>query len=124
MPSSSRVRSGICANAVKETRWLSCPNNAALVSRSSFATDDLAAGNTASLSHSTSRCWTHTRVCVVIGARMNAIYNRNVEVTDRTSFLLDQVARLGNLRMLETARDAGRKYGIALTCPAYPRCRR
>lgn len=33
---------------------------------------------------------------------------------DRTLFLLDEVARLGYLRILETARDAGRKYGISL----------
>lgn len=52
---------------------------------------------------------------VVIGAFLNAIYNRNGEVEGRTLFLLDEVARLGYLRILETARDAGRKYGITLT---------
>ncbi len=35
-------------------------------------------------------------------------------MTGRTLFLLDEVARLGYLRILETARDAGRKYGISL----------
>ncbi|MEY9404922.1 type IV secretory pathway TraG/TraD family ATPase VirD4 [Bradyrhizobium japonicum] len=35
-------------------------------------------------------------------------------MTGRTLFLLDEVARLGYLRILETARDAGRKYGITL----------
>jgi type IV secretion system protein VirD4 len=45
---------------------------------------------------------------------LNAIYNRNGEVKGRTLFLLDEVARLGYLRILETARDAGRKYGISL----------
>ncbi|MDI2077590.1 type IV secretory system conjugative DNA transfer family protein, partial [Bradyrhizobium sp. Mp27] len=49
-----------------------------------------------------------------IGSLLNAIYNRNGEVTGRTLFLLDEVARLGYLRILETARDAGRKYGITL----------
>jgi len=51
---------------------------------------------------------------VVIGSFLNAIYNRNGEVVGRTLFLLDEVARLGYLRVLETARDAGRKYGITL----------
>lgn len=51
---------------------------------------------------------------VVIGALMNAIYNRAGDVKGRTLFLLDEVARLGYLRILETARDAGRKYGITL----------
>ena len=32
----------------------------------------------------------------------------------RALFLLDEVARLGFMRILETARDAGRKYGITL----------
>jgi type IV secretion system protein VirD4 len=32
----------------------------------------------------------------------------------RALFLLDEVARLGYMRILETARDAGRKYGITL----------
>jgi type IV secretion system protein VirD4 len=36
-------------------------------------------------------------------------------VKGRTLFLLDEVVRLGYLRILETARDAGRKYGITLT---------
>ena len=38
--------SGVYANAVKETHWLSYPNYAALVSGSSFITDDLANGKT------------------------------------------------------------------------------
>ena len=50
----------------------------------------------------------------VIGALANAIYNRDGEKKGRTLFLLDEVARLGYLRILETARDAGRKYGISL----------
>ena len=32
----------------------------------------------------------------------------------RILFLLDEVARLGYMKILETARDAGRKYGITL----------
>jgi type IV secretion system protein VirD4 len=38
--------SGVYANAVKETHWLSYPNYAALVSGDSFSTDDLADGGT------------------------------------------------------------------------------
>lgn len=109
--------SGVYANAVKETHWLSYPNYAALVSGSSFTTDDLAAGNTdIFIALDLKVLETHPGlVRVIIGALMNAIYNRNGEVNDRTLFLLDEVARLGYLRILETARDAGRKYGITLT---------
>lgn len=108
--------SGVYANAVKETHWLSYPNYAALVSGSSFETDDIATGNTdifVNLDLKTLEA--HPGLArTIIGALLNAIYNRNGEVKGRTLFLLDEVARLGYLRILETARDAGRKYGISL----------
>lgn len=109
--------SGVYANAVKETHWLSYPNYAALVSGSSFTTDDLATGNTdIFIALDLKVLETHPGLArVIIGALMNAIYNRNGKATDRTLFLLDEVARLGYLRILETARDAGRKYGLTLT---------
>ena len=108
--------SGVYANAIKETHWLSYPNYAALVSGSSFSTDDLANGRTdifVNLDLKTLEA--HPGLArTIIGAFLNAIYNRNGEITGRTLFLLDEVARLGFLRILETARDAGRKYGITL----------
>ncbi|WP_157016847.1 Ti-type conjugative transfer system protein TraG [Mesorhizobium xinjiangense] len=108
--------SGVYANAVKETHWLSYPNYAALVSGSSFSTDDIAEGKTdifVQLDLKTLE--THPGLArTIVGALLNAIYNRNGEVNGRTLFLLDEVARLGYLRILETARDAGRKYGISL----------
>jgi type IV secretion system protein VirD4 len=108
--------SGVYANAVKETHWLSYPNYAALVSGSSFLTDDIAGGKTdvfVNLDLKTLEA--HPGLArTIIGGLLNAIYNRNGEVTGRTLFLLDEVARFGYLRILETARDAGRKYGISL----------
>lgn len=108
--------SGVYANAVKETHWLSYPNYAALVSGSSFATDDIADGKTdifVNLDLKTLEA--HPGLArTIIGALLNAIYNRDGDVMGRTLFLLDEVARLGYLRILETARDAGRKYGISL----------
>lgn len=109
--------SGVYANAVKETHWLSYPNYAALVSGHSFTTDELADGGTdIFIALDLKVLEAHPGLArVIIGAMMNAIYNRNGEVKDRTLFLLDEVARLGFLRILETARDAGRKYGITMT---------
>ncbi|NTA14316.1 Ti-type conjugative transfer system protein TraG [Agrobacterium tumefaciens] len=109
--------SGVYANAVKETHWLSYPNYAGLVSGSSFSTDDLADGRTdIFIALDLKVLEAHPGLArVVIGSLLNAIYNRNGNVKDRTLFLLDEVARLGYLRILETARDAGRKYGITLT---------
>jgi len=109
--------SGVYANAVKETHWLSYPNYAALVSGDSFSTDDLANGETdIFIALDLKVLEAHPGFArVVIGSLLNAIYNRNGDVKGRTLFLLDEVARLGYLRILETARDAGRKYGITLT---------
>lgn len=108
--------SGVYANAVKETHWLSYPNYAALVSGSTFVSDDLAGGDTdVFINLDLKTLETHAGLArVIIGAFMNAIYNRNGEVKGRALFLLDEVARLGFMRILETARDAGRKYGITL----------
>ena len=108
--------SGVYANAVKETHWLSYPNYAGLVSGTSFSSDAITSGNTdifVNLDLKTLEA--HPGLArTIIGALLNAIYNRDGEVAGRTLFLLDEVARLGYLRILETARDAGRKYGISL----------
>ncbi|MCD4658487.1 Ti-type conjugative transfer system protein TraG [Agrobacterium sp.] len=108
--------SGVYANAVKETHWLSYPNYAGLVSGDSFSTDALADGGVdIFIALDLKVLEAHPGLArVVIGSLLNAIYNRNGNVKDRTLFLLDEVARLGYLRILETARDAGRKYGITL----------
>jgi type IV secretion system protein VirD4 len=108
--------SGVYANAVKETHWLSYANYAALVSGDSFSTGELATGVTdIFIALDLKVLESHPGLArVVIGSFLNAIYNRNGDVAGRTLFLLDEVARLGHLRILETARDAGRKYGISL----------
>ncbi|AQS65459.2 Ti-type conjugative transfer system protein TraG [Agrobacterium tumefaciens] len=109
--------SGVYANAVKETHWLSYPNYAALVSGRKFSTSDIAAGNTdVFINIDLKTLETHSGLArVVIGSLLNAIYNRDGKLEGRALFLLDEVARLGYMRILETARDAGRKYGITLT---------
>ena len=108
--------SGVYANAVKETHWLSYENYAALVSGGSFSTDELAAGTAdVFINLDLKTLENHPGLArLIIGAMMNAIYNRAGEVSGRTLFLLDEVARLGFMRVIETARDAGRKYGITL----------
>ncbi|MCD2180344.1 Ti-type conjugative transfer system protein TraG [Rhizobium sp. C1] len=108
--------SGVYANAIKETHWLSYPNYAALVSGKTFSTGDLAEGNTdVFINIDLKTLETHAGLArVIIGSFLNGIYNRNGEMPGRALFLLDEVARLGYMRILETARDAGRKYGITL----------
>lgn len=109
--------SGVYANAIKETHWLSYKNYAALVSGYTFRTEDIASGKTdVFINIDLKTLETHAGLArVVIGAFLNAIYNRDGAMEGRALFLLDEVARLGYMRILETARDAGRKYGITLT---------
>ncbi|MFK0278717.1 Ti-type conjugative transfer system protein TraG [Ensifer sp. NPDC090286] len=108
--------SGVYANAIKETHWLSYPNYAALVSGNTFSTSDLAAENTdVFINIDLKTLETHAGLArVIIGSFLNSIYNRDGSVKGRALFLLDEVARIGYMRILETARDAGRKYGITL----------
>ncbi|NKE92153.1 Ti-type conjugative transfer system protein TraG [Rhizobium phaseoli] len=108
--------SGVYANAIKETHWLSYSNYAALVSGKTFSTGDLADGNTdVFINIDLKTLETHAGLArVIIGSFLNAIYNRDGSMKGRALFLLDEVARLGYMRILETARDAGRKYGITL----------
>ncbi|GGA64083.1 Ti-type conjugative transfer system protein TraG [Pelagibacterium lentulum] len=108
--------SGVYATAAKETHWLSYENYAAIVSGNSFKTDDIAdARSTVFINIDLSTLENHPGLArVIIGAFLTAIYNRNGEMTERALFLLDEAARLGYMRIIETARDAGRKYGITL----------
>ncbi|MBB2755514.1 UNVERIFIED_ORG: type IV secretion system protein VirD4 [Rhizobium aethiopicum] len=108
--------SGVYANAIKETHWLSYSNYAALVSGKTFSTSDLADGKTdVFINIDLKTLETHAALArVIIGSFLNGIYNRDGSMKGRALFLLDEVARLGYMRILETARDAGRKYGITL----------
>ncbi len=109
--------SGVYANAIKETHWLSYPNYAGLVSGSTFSTGHIAKGKTdVFVALDLKTLETHAGLArVIIGSFLNAIYSRDGAMPGRALFLLDEVARLGFMRILETARDAGRKYGITLT---------
>lgn len=108
--------SGVYATATKETHWLSYDSYAALVSGNTFQTEDIASGNmTVFINIDLSTLENHPGMArVIIGAFLKALYNRNGDVNERALFLLDEAARLGYMRIIETARDAGRKYGITL----------
>lgn len=108
--------SGVYATAAKETHWLSYENYAALVSGHAFNTDLLASSpTTIFLNIDLSILENHPGMArVIIGAFLKSIYNRNSDIQGRVLFLLDEAARLGYMRIIETARDAGRKYGISL----------
>ena len=108
--------SGVHASADDMTGWLANTAAAAIVSGNSFRTPDLRAGKTTVyLNLSLNALRTSPGLArTVIGALLNSAYEADGAVQGRILYLLDEAARLGPLGILETARDAGRKYGITL----------
>lgn len=108
--------SGIYANANQGTSWLSVPAFADLVSGDAFRASDLTDGSTTVFVQIPLPALMTTPGLgrVIIGALLNSVYEANGDVSGRVLFLLDEVARLGRMKVIETARDVGRKYGITL----------
>ncbi len=108
--------SGIYATAAKETHWLSYERYASLVCGKSFTTQSLCNGHsTLYLNLDLSALENHPGLArLIIGACLKSAYNRQGQMPKRCLFLLDEAARLGTMRILETARDVGRKYQISL----------
>lgn len=108
--------SGIYANAVDLTKWLSTRNYAELVSGSAFSTKQFVEGNLDLFVNIPLKTLDATPALarVLVGALLNAVYEEHGQVPHRFLFLLDEVFRLKYMAALETARDAGRKYGITL----------
>ena len=108
--------SGVYANANQATRWLSTAAYADLVSGDAFGTAELCEGNLTVFVQIPLKVLEATPGLgrVVVGALLNAAYEADGDIRGRILFLLDEVARLGPMAVLETARDAGRKYGLTL----------
>ena len=108
--------SGVYTNANRATRWLSTAGFADLVSGDSFRTDELCRGQLTVFVQIPLHVLQNTPALarVVIGALLNAVYQADGKVDGRVLYLLDEAARLNRMSILETARDAGRKYGITL----------
>ena len=108
--------SGIYGNANKDTRWLSTAAYADLVSGSSFHSRDLVGGRLTVFVQVPLKTLQTTPALgrVIVGALLNAAYEADGSMQGRILFLLDEVARLGPMGVLEQARDAGRKNGITL----------
>jgi type IV secretion system protein VirD4 len=108
--------SGIFANAAEDTSWLSIRAYADLVSGSAFKAEDIINGTVdvfvalplkaMDATPAVARC--------IVGALLNAVYEANGNLPGRVLFLLDEAAMLGYMRVINVARDAGRKYGITL----------
>lgn len=108
--------SGIVGNAAKLTRWLANEAFANLVSGNSFTTAEFLASRSTVFVKMPLKVMQATPGIsrTIIGALLQAVYEADGNFDGRTLFLLDEVARLGYMEILEIARDAGRKYGITL----------
>lgn len=115
--------SGVYANANQATRWLSTPAYADLVSggpEGRYAparkAAEITAGRLTVFVQVPLKVLQATPALgrVLVGALLNAAYEADGQVQGRILFLLDEAARLGPMQLLETARDAGRKYGVTL----------
>ncbi len=108
--------SGVYANADESTSWLANPAFASIVSGDTFKSRDLLSGKMSVFLQIPLAALQSTPAIgrVVIGALLNAAYEADGKVKGRILYLLDEAARLGPMKILETARDAGRKYGITL----------
>ena len=108
--------SGVIGGAAEMTTWLGNEAFSDLVSGNSFKTSALLDGKTTIfLKMPMKALETEPGIArTIIGALLNAVYEADGNFSGRVLFLLDEAARLGYMKILETARDAGRKYGITL----------
>ena len=108
--------SGIYQNADEDTAWLSTSAFADLVSGDTFKTKDLIGGKLTVFVQIPMHVLQTTPALgrVVIGALLNAVYDADGKIDGRVLFLLDEVARLGYMQVVEIARDGVRKYGITM----------
>lgn len=109
--------SGVYATVSKDTAWLSYERYANLVSGDSFKTADILKGNIdIYINIDLNALRTHKGLGrVIVGSLLNAMYEADGDFKERVLFMLDEASTLGKMEIIETARDAGRKYGITMT---------
>lgn len=108
--------SGVYSTASKDTQWLSLENYAALVCGNAFKSRDIVSGKKdVFLNIPASILRSYPGIGrVIIGSLINAMVQADGGFARRALFMLDEVDLLGYMRVLEEARDRGRKYGITL----------
>ena len=108
--------SGIYKNATQDTAWLSTAAYADLVSGNTFRCAELTLGKATVFINIPLKALDATPAVarVITGALLNAAYEADGAIEGRVLFLLDEAARLGPMKILETARDCARKYKITL----------
>ncbi|MDX0320617.1 Ti-type conjugative transfer system protein TraG [Sinorhizobium meliloti] len=108
--------SGVYSTASKDTQWLSLDSYAALVCGNAFRSSDIvSAKKDVFLNIPGSILRSYPGIGrVIIGSLINAMIQADGGFKRRALFMLDEVDLLGYMRVLEEARDRGRKYGITM----------
>lgn len=108
--------SGVYSTASKDTQWLSLDSYAALVCGNAFRSTDIVTGKKdVFLNIPASILRSYPGIGrVIIGSLINAMIQADGSFKRRALFMLDEVDLLGYMRLLEEARDRGRKYGISM----------
>lgn len=108
--------SGVYSTASKDTQWLSLDNYAALVCGNTFKPSDLISGKKdVFLNIPASILRSYPGIGrVIVGSLINAMIEADGAFQRRALFMLDEVDLLGYMRVLEEARDRGRKYGVSM----------
>ncbi|AAK65160.1 Ti-type conjugative transfer system protein TraG [Sinorhizobium meliloti] len=108
--------SGVYSTASKDTQWLSLDSYAALVCGNAFKSSDIVSGKKdVFLNIPASILRSYPGIGrVIIGSLINAMIQADGSFKRRALFMLDEVDLLGYMRLLEEARDRGRKYGISM----------
>jgi type IV secretion system protein VirD4 len=108
--------SAVYSTASKDTQWLSLDSYAALVCGNAFKSSDIvSAKKDVFLNIPASILRSYPGIGrVIIGALINAMIQADGGFRRRALFMLDEVDLLGYMRVLEEARDRGRKYGISM----------
>ncbi|HCL63614.1 MAG TPA: Ti-type conjugative transfer system protein TraG [Rhizobium sp.] len=108
--------SGVYSTASKDTQWLSLDNYAALVCGKTFKSSEIAGGKKdVFLNIPASILRSYPGIGrVIIGSLINAMIEADGAFKRRALFMLDEVDLLGYMRVLEEARDRGRKYGVSM----------
>jgi len=108
--------SGVYSTASKDTQWLSLDAYSDMVCGNTFHSADLAAGETdVFINIPASMLRTYPGIGrVIIGSLVNAMIQADGRHKARAVFCLDEVDLLSYMKLLEDARDRGRKYGVTL----------
>lgn len=111
-----RTFSGVYSTVAKDCQWLSLDSYSALVCGNAFKSRDIVSGSKdVFLNIPASILRSYPGIGrVIIGSLINAMVQADGSFTRRTLFMLDEVDLLGYMRVLEEARDRGRKYGISM----------